>query len=255
MLLGIAGFAKTHREATLKYFSLSAFSSAIFLFGVSYLYGITGTTAIDAASGALHHHATPLTTIAWCMILGGIAFRITAFPFHFYAPDVFAGTTTTMAAALSYLPKVAGFVAILRIVGTSQDRLPQEHMIVGSLLALGIITMTAGNVLAFVQTNIRRLFAYSSVAHTGYLLLGLAATFTQGLPPIALFFYLFAYAAMTLGAFAAIEAMESQSSRIEELDDLNGYGSLAPFLSATLTINLLSLIGLPLTPASGRNCR
>ncbi len=248
VLLGMAGTTQTNREATLKYFSLSAFSSAIFLFGVSYLYGITGTTAIDAASSSLHTNSTPLTAIAWTMILSGLAFRVTAFPFHFYAPDVFAGTTTTMAAALSYFPKVAGFIAILRIVNQPPEGgIGTDMMIAHSLLVLGSVTMTVGNILAFVQTNIRRLLAYSSVAHTGYLLLGLAGTFTQGLPPLAIFFYLFAYAAMTLGVFAAIEVMESNHSRLQELDDLIGYGSQAPFLSATLAINLLSLIGMPLT--------
>jgi NADH-quinone oxidoreductase subunit N len=248
VLLGIAGSAKLHREATLKYFALSAFSSAIFLFGASYMYGITGTTAIDASCSVLHGGRSTLVPIAWTMILAGLAFRMTAFPFHFYAPDVFAGTTRTMAAALSYFPKVAGLIAILRIASPLPEQgFGSSEMIAQSLLVLSMATMTVGNILAFVQTNIRRLFAYSSVAHTGYLLLGLAGTFSQGLSPLAVLFYLFAYSAMTLGVFAAIEAMESKGDLLEELDDLIGYGFQAPFVSATFTVNLLSLIGLPLT--------
>jgi NADH-quinone oxidoreductase subunit N len=247
VLLGLAGGRNHLREATLKYFSLSAFSSALFLFGLSYLYGITGSTAIEASTAALRSAESPLAGIAWVMILGGLAFRITAFPFHFYAPDVFAGTTTSMAAALSYLPKVAGFLAILRLVGPDATNLPTNHIVVWSLASLAAITMTLGNVLAFVQTNVRRLLAYSSVAHSGYLMLGLAVTLHAGYPPQAIFFYLSAYAVMTLGAFAALESLETPTFSVQELGDLQGASSLAPWSTASLAVSLVSLIGLPLT--------
>jgi NADH-quinone oxidoreductase subunit N len=247
VLLGMAGNSSSHREATLKYFALSAFSSGLFLFGVSYLYGITGTTAIGPASAALRLAANPLIPIAWSMVLAGLAFRITAFPFHFYAPDVFAGTSTTMSAALSYLPKVAGLIAILRLIGTAATPLSANHVIVTTLLGLGILTMTIGNLLACVQTDIRRLLAYSSVAHSGYLLLGLAAVLHGASSNEPIFFYLASYAAMTLGLFAALQTIEADRSPVHELDELIGAAKSAPLAAATMVVCLLSLTGLPLT--------
>jgi NADH-quinone oxidoreductase subunit N len=247
VLLGIAGETKSHREATLKYFALSAFSSALFLFGASYLYGITGTTSLDASILALRTSESPLASIAWTMIVGGLAFRITAFPFHFYAPDVFAGTSTSMAAALSYLPKVAGFVAILRLLGPGSATMPTDHFLITSLLLGGMLTMTLGNVLAIVQANLRRVLAYSSVAHTGYILVGLAAVLHAGSSPEPIFFYLASYAAMTLGVFAGIESLESIRPAVVEREDLAGSARVSTVTTAAMTICLLSLAGLPLT--------
>ena len=172
----------------MKYFLLSIFSSALLLFGFSYLYGTAGTTNLTAVGQALMRPgldagAAGLALTAVVLVTAGLGFRITAVPFHFYAPDVYEGTTPSAAAILSFVPKVAGFAVLLRIFGYNFG-LPGDAMIPGRILdgqglkllwILAAVTMTLGNVLALLQNNLRRLLAYSSVAHAGYILAGLAA--------------------------------------------------------------------------------
>ncbi len=249
------------QESAMKYFLLSIFSSALLLFGFSYLYGTAGTTNLTAVGHALMRPgldagAAGLALTAVVLVTAGLGFRITAVPFHFYAPDVYEGTTPSAAAILSFVPKVAGFAVLLRIFGYNFG-LPGDAMIPGRILdgqglkllwILAAVTMTLGNVLALLQNNLRRLLAYSSVAHAGYILAGLAAGApllapeqAAGAAPLsadqalvrsagveAVLFYLVAYAAMTIGAFALLSYLDRPQRRVETVDDLAGLSVSRP---------------------------
>jgi NADH-quinone oxidoreductase subunit N len=246
------------QEATIKYFLLSAFSSALVLFGLSYLYGATGTTNLEAIYSALRSgQAQPmpgLLAVAAVMLIAGLGFRLTAVPFHFYAPDVFQGAPTSAAAMLAFVPKIAGFVALYRVLGVSLG-IPVGAWSLGGVSVpllwwLAVLTMFTGNLLALLQTDIRRLLAYSSVSHAGYMLVG----FVVGANPVsspngieALFFYLAVYGVMTLGAFAALAALRQGDRRIETIDDLAGLSRTRPGIALMLAVFLFSLTGLPPT--------
>lgn len=258
------------REAAAKYFLLSIFSSGIVLFGFSYLYGVTGTTMIPAIVEALTSAEAggaavpPLALVGIVMAVAGLGFRITAVPFHFYAPDVYQGTATSVATLLAYLPKVAGFVAVIRLLGDvpvtpTAVALAPEQVLGGHVMLflwiLAAITMTLGNVLALWQDNVQRILAYSSVAHSGYMLIGLAVApqyvgVARGAVPggvESVLFYLTAYGAMTVGTFGVLAVLNAAGRRIERVDDLAGLGRTHPGLGLLMTLFLFSLIGLPLT--------
>jgi NADH-quinone oxidoreductase subunit N len=256
------------QEAAIKYFLLSIFSSAMLLLGFSYMYGLTGTTNVPAMleAFAANDAATipaPLALVAVVMIVAGLSFRITAVPFHFYAPDVYQGAPTSGAALLAFVPKVAGFVALIRLLGyagpvhdllgpTGYVGLTLKMQVPLLLWILAAISMTLGNVVALWQDNLQRILAYSSVAHAGYMLIGLtAAPYLTGPDSAggvsAVLFYLVAYGAMTLGAFGVIALLNSTGRRIETVDDLAGLGRSHAGLAILFTVFLFSLIGLPLT--------
>lgn len=268
------------QEAAMKYFLLSVFSSALTLFGFSYLYGMAGTTNLPGLSEAFRR-ANQLTgsmeelapspllgmgMVALVMVVAGLGFRLTAFPFHFYAPDVYQGTTTANAAVLAFVPKVAGFAALVRVLGFVFPTL--SHQAFTAALSLPIlsdqlpvllwimaaVTMTVGNVLGLLQDNLRRLLAYSSVAHAGYMLIGLAVAPRLLTAPDAMvdgvdavFFYLAAYGAMTLGAFAVLEYLSVSGQPAETMDDLAGLSRTRPGMALLMVLFLFSLIGIPLT--------
>jgi NADH-quinone oxidoreductase subunit N len=259
VLLYLPKAGNKFQEATLKYFLLSIFSSGLLLFGFSYLYGASGTTNLTSLLRA-RGEASPLSIpglfqIATVMVIAGIGFRITAVPFHFYAPDVIQGAPTSLGALLAFVPKVAGFTALIRLLGLMH---PEPHTLANSqvvllLWLLAVITMTVGNVLALLQDNLKRLLAYSSVAHGGYMLMAVAAAPTlassgdsmRGLE--ALLFYLVTYGAMTVGAFAVISYLTADEHPVETVDDLGGLGRSRPGLALTMALFLFSLIGIPLT--------
>jgi NADH-quinone oxidoreductase subunit N len=248
------------QEAAIKYFLLSIFSSGLLLFGLSYLYGAHGITNLTALFQEQATHgdtASGLTLVALVMIVAGLGFRITAVPFHFYAPDVFEGAPTSVAAMLAFVPKVAGFTALVRLLGfmsgSRAGLIPNEQTALLFWL-LAAITMTAGNILALLQDNLKRILAYSSVAHGGYMLIGLAAaphlrgTGARGLHGTeAVFFYLIVYGAMTIGAFAALHYLRSPQREAQTVDDLAGVGRTQPLVALAMSVFLFSLIGLPLT--------
>jgi NADH-quinone oxidoreductase subunit N len=256
------------QEAAAKYFLLSIFTSALSLFGFSYLYGLAGTTNIPALLNALHagfsqaRSLSLLAIVAVVMVVAGMGFRITAVPFHFYAPDVYQGTATSAAAFLAFMPKVGGFVALLRVLGfVWSEAVPIPGLVLGLwaptflFCFLAALTMTIGNVTALLQDNLKRLLAYSSVAHAGYMLIGLAAApglslaAGQDIPggPEAILFYLVAYGAMTLGAFAVLSYLSTPERSVETVDDLAGLGHSHPGVALMMLLFLLSLIGIPLT--------
>lgn len=246
------------QEATLKYFLLSIFSSALVLFGMSYLYGATGTTNLQAIYDAFRRtdvdQLPPLVAIAEVLLIAGLSFRITAAPFHFYAPDVFQGCQVSGAAMLSVVPKIAGFTALARLLIVP---LPAAHAgwlivpeVENLLWWLAVITMFTGNLLALVQTDVRRILAYSSVSHAGYMLVGLTiglhvTTSPNGMEALA--FYLAVYGVMTLGAFAALAAAGKPDRKIETVDDLSGLARTRPVVALMLCVCLFSLTGLPPT--------
>ena len=245
VLLSIVRRDDSGREATLKYFSLSSFSSCFFLLGASYLYGLAGSTDLITIHERVGNSQSLLASVALLAVIGGLAFRITAVPFHFYAPDVFQGTSVSLAAILAYIPKVAGVIAIIRVVGVGTNDLSSEAEFI--LLVLAVLTMCVGNTLALMQSKLLRLLAYSSVAHSGYILVGIATAIDGGGSLEPVYFYLAAYAVMTLGVFAIIAGSESSGRKIENIDDLAGLAHRAPGAAAALAVCLVSLIGLPLT--------
>jgi NADH-quinone oxidoreductase subunit N len=270
VLLYLARYDKAAQEAAMKYFLLSIFSSALLLFGFSYLYGLAGTTNIPALlaglAGAGPNALPGVGLVAVVMVVAGLGFKITAVPFHYYAPDVYQGTTAAAAAVLAFVPKAAGFIALLRLLGfVTPESLLRATVSIAQLptllLILSVATMTLGNILALLQDNLRRLLAYSSVAHAGYMLIGLAAASARGLGDRdklglagidAVLFYLVAYGAMTVGAFAVISYLNTpqlgdRGQPVENVDDLAGLSRSQPGLALILTVFLFSLIGIPLT--------
>lgn len=253
------------QEAAAKYFLLSVFAAAILLFGFSYLYGIAGTTNITAILSALKSAAPGpadpsrmplLFMVALVMVAAGLGFKITAVPFHFYAPDVYQGTTLSSAALLAFVPKAAGFVALVRVLGFvwAQGRPGLVLNWQGPILfwILAAMTMTVGNILALLQDNLKRILAYSSVAHAGYMLIGLAVAPALGAHGLirgveAVLFYLVAYTAMTLGAFAVLAYLSTPEHPINEVDDLAGISQSQPLVALVMALFLFSLIGIPLT--------
>lgn len=257
------------QEAAVKYFLLSVFSAALLLFGFSYLYGLGGTTNISALMQQLTRvpRSDPLALpgaalVALVMIVAGLSFKITAVPFHFYAPDVYQGAPTSVVALLAFIPKLAGFVALLNLLGFFW----KENVVVAPgqalstqvpilLWILAAMTMTLGNVLALLQSNLKRMLAYSSVAHAGYMLIGLAVAPELSLSrtePIlggieAVLFYLVAYGAMTIGAFAVIAYLSTPQRPIDTVDDIAGLSRSQPGLALLMTLFLFSLLGMPLT--------
>ncbi len=260
ILLALARPDDAAHEATVKYFLLSVFSSGLLLFGMSYLYGVAGTTNLEGIRiGLLGPNAAsfgPPTLFAAALILAGLGFRIAAFPFHFYSPDVLAGTSSALGGMLAFVPKVAGFAALFRLVegtmlfpeaGTGAMPVRQVSLLMGGL---AVATMFAGNLLALRQSNLRRMLAYSGVAHGGYMLAALAAGQPgpgAASPVEAVWFYLLAYGAMSVGAFSVLAALDRDGKPVRDLDDLHGLFNDRPFLAVSLAVFLFSMIGLPPT--------
>jgi NADH-quinone oxidoreductase subunit N len=256
VLLYIVRRDRTTREATVKYFLLSVFSSALVLYGMAWLYGSTGTTNLSGIAEAL---ALPdqgegvMRHLALVLLVAGLAFRVTAVPFHFYAPDVFQGVAPSNAAMLSFIPKLVGFVALVRLLPltgatiTTRLWLPDESA--RMLLAiLAVATMFVGNLMALRQKHLFRLLAYSSIAHAGYMLVGLAVGDVGAVGGTsAVLFYLAAYGLMTLGVFALLRGASSGDHPLESIDDLRGLSSTHPTTALLLAVCLLSLTGLPPT--------
>ena len=219
--------------------------------------GLSNFKAIAAASWLLP--AMPnleLGLIAVIFVLAGLSFRVAAVPFHFYAPDVYQGSPTVIAALLSWIPKGVGFVAIVRaLTAVISVKGPDDPLVSKAIWICWIVaaaTMTLGNTVALLQNNLKRLLAYSSIAHAGYLMIGVTVAFANG-PHSgtfyygceSIFFYLTAYAMMTLGAFGVIIALRTRDRSVETVDDLSGLGVTRPLPALALAVCLLSLSGIP----------
>jgi len=248
-LYGLAGIDRERREsqeAALKYFITGSFASAFFLYGVALVYGVTGSTSIERvarALGVMGPQALPLAVLGTAMLLVGFGFKIASVPFHMWTPDVYEGAPTTVTAFMSAGVKAAAFGALLRVFDTGLTSLASHWQPL--VAALAIVTMLVGNLAALAQTSLKRLFAYSSIAHAGYLMTALVAR--PALASEAILFYLVAYAAVNLGAFGVIAALARDGREPATVADLAGLSERRPALAAALTVFLVSLTGIPVT--------
>jgi NADH-quinone oxidoreductase subunit N len=227
-------------ESSIKYFLLGSFATAFFLYGVALMFGATGSTNILVISQTLRSSAPVLAYVAMALMFVGLGFKVASAPFHVWTPDVYEGAPAPIVGLMSTAPKAAVFAVLLRII--FEANAPGRFWLIWLSAAL---SMTLGNIGALVQTNIKRLLAYSSIAHAGYLLVAFAAMPELGTS--AAMFYTAAYAAMNVGAFAVVSHWANFGERYVALEDYAGLGRRSPLLAATLTVFLLSLIGIPIT--------
>lgn len=245
----LAGYLRADRranEAAVKYFLLGSFASAFLLYGVALIYGVAGSTWLSEIRAALAGPpvlSTPLVAAAAAFLFVGFAFKVSAAPFQIWAPDVYQGAPAPVAAFLSAGPKAAAFAGLLRVFMTAFEPVSAswEGIVWGSALA----TMIIGNFAALLQSNLKRLLAYSSIAHAGYVMVAVAAHSSIG--AAAAMFYLAAYVFMNVGAFAVVSYFARQGERYVHVDDLAGLAWTQPGVAALLSLFLLSLIGVPLT--------
>lgn len=270
----MCGFRRTDiraNESSMKYFILGSFSSAFLLYGIALTYGATstaaglpGTTNIAEIARRLPEAQYPLLLFAGAaMMLVGFGFKIATAPFHVWTPDVYEGAPTPVTAFMAAGPKAAGFASFLRVfvfafpfvvaAGSANTASRIHTAWLGTLVLLGIATMTVGNVVAIAQNNVKRMLAYSSIAHAGYAVVGFVAAGAatdleqRDAAISAVIFYLLTYAVMNLGAFAVVQMIARAGDRRTEVEDYSGIGFQAPWLAFALSLFLLSLLGMPLT--------
>lgn len=245
----LAGFIKRDTksiEAALKYFLLGAFSSGIILYGIALFYGLTGTTNLKGIADYLTTHqiiSNPAVIFSLILMIAGFGFKIAAVPFHMWAPDVYEGAPTSITAFMSVGPKAAAFSALVRVFMVGFPLLKPHWEIL--IWVLAVFTMTIGNIVAIVQTNIKRMLAYSSIAQAGYILIGLIAGNEIGLASILL--YILVYSFMNLGAFAVIILLCRKGERGDKIEDFTGLATTNPYSAIALLIFFLSLTGIPPT--------
>jgi NADH-quinone oxidoreductase subunit N len=254
----LAGFTKLrdrNSEAALKYLIYGAISSGLMLFGISLVYGMTGSTNLFQINALIQNPDIDLYTFAFAMILifAGIGYKISAVPFHYWTPDVYEGAPITITSFLSVASKAAGFALLIRFlrVGfvTYIDKAGNWQVLnlfdwQALLILISVLTMTLGNFAALWQDNLKRMLAYSSIAHAGYMLLGVLVLSDKGVT--AVLFYFFVYLIMNLGAFYIVMLIANKTGN-ENIDDYDGLGFTSPFLGVTIGIFLISLAGLPPT--------
>src|SRR5438309_2555534 len=239
-------------ESAMKYFLLGSFATAFFLYGIALVYGATGTTRLDKMTAADVTSTGTLLKLGLAMILIGLGFKVAAAPFQVWTPDVYEGAPTPVTALFSAGPKAAAFALLLRIFATVPAATQYWFW---AFWVLAALTMFAGNLGALVQTNMKRLLAYSSIAHAGYILVAFAAVTSmaqagsaEAAPAYAaVLFYLLSYALMKLGAFTVVSQLGGFGEKNLSLDDYAGLSQRQPFVAAMLSIYLLSLLGLPVT--------
>ncbi|HRX85178.1 MAG TPA: NADH-quinone oxidoreductase subunit N, partial [Phycisphaerae bacterium] len=263
ILISLSREDRRASESAIKYFFLGAFAAGIMLYGFSFLYGTLGgtTTMIATAqsagmsgvAGALAGKST-LVTIGLLLALAGLFFKMAAVPFHVYAADVYEGAASPVTGLLGFLPKFAGFVAAAKLLAVFNWDAARLETVYWVLWIVAALTMTLGNTLALLQTNVKRILAYSSIAHSGYMLIGLIvgpALVGEGGPMrdgvAAMLFYMVVYGTMNLGAFAVLSAVARRGEPVEELRDLTGMGVRRPLLSLAMAVCMFSLMGFPPT--------
>ena len=250
----LTGLHKTDRysnEGGLKYFLLGSFASAIVLFGVAWVYGLTGTTNIAEVAAALDGQMSGALLVAIGFLMVGGTFKIAAVPFHYWTPDAYQGAPTPITGFLSAGPKLGAFALLIRVFAEALAPLTADWL--GIFLVLTVLTMTVGNIVALTQVNVKRMLAYSSIAHTGYIMAGLAAYAATDDPAVAaqgmesVLFYLLGYAVMNIAAFAVVAMLQRDPRRYGGLGSFAGLASRAPLHAAAMAILMLSLTGIPPT--------
>jgi NADH-quinone oxidoreductase subunit N len=244
----LAGFKKDDarsNESSLKYFLLGSFATAILLYGIALVYGGTGSTNYLAIRDvAFVQGSVQITTlIGLGLLMVGFGFKVALVPFHSWVPDVYEGAPTPVTAFMAVGPKAAGFAALIRVLVQAFPYLAQDWSSILWLLA--ILTMTLGNVVAVLQTNVKRMLAYSAIAHAGYILVGIVPNSDMGFS--AVLFYIVIYTVMNLVAFSVILSFSGKGDARVQLSDYAGLGRRAPFAAAALSLALISLAGIPLT--------
>jgi NADH-quinone oxidoreductase subunit N len=259
VLTAFARRRTTALEGALKYFLLGLFASAILLYGMAWIYGSTGSTNLDTIATSLAGMVSGQDGLDASLLLGlllvivGLAFKMAAVPFHFWTPDAYDGAPTPVTGFMSVIPKAAAIAATVRMLVQALEPLVDDWRILIAVLAF--ITMVFGNIVAVSQRNVKRMLAYSSIAHTGYMLAGFAAYrategFSDGstndLSVSSVLYYMLAYTFMNIGAFAIV-AWIQQRGRGMELEDFNGLGASHPAAAAAMTVFMISLMGIPPT--------
>jgi len=253
IMAGLKRSSARSLEASAKYFVLGAFSSGLLLYGISLLYGVTGGTRLSVIAGAIGSHGfdDPLLLIGTILIAVGFAFKLAVVPFHMWTPDVYQGAPTSVTAFMAVASKAASFAAFLRVFVEGLGGLKANWSALFLLLCLA--TLVLGNLVAIVQTNIKRMLAYSSIAHAGYALIGIVAAGrsmgesggTTGIASVML--YLVLYAFMTLGAFAVIAMFRTGGIEGEEIEDFTGLAKRQPMAAFLMLVFMVSLAGIPPT--------
>jgi NADH-quinone oxidoreductase subunit N len=238
----LAGFVKRDAravEASLKFFLVGSLSTALLAYGLSFVYGVTGSTRLDVVTRSVGG-GDPLLILGLLLVLGGVGFKIAAFPFHMWVPDTYEAAATPFVAWLSVAPKAAGFAALLRVFVERAG--PPAGLWAGAAALLGALTIVAGNLMALPQTDAKRLLAYSGIAHIGYMLLGVAALSPHGVAMVL--FYLVAYLFSNMGAFMVVETV-AQAEGSSALRSFRGLAQRSPALALAMLLFLLSLGGIP----------
>ncbi len=241
-LAGIRRSSLRSNESALKYFLIGSFASAILLYGSALLYGATGSLSIYAI-GEGFDPESPIAMLGAGLVLVGLAFKIASVPFHQWAPDAYEGAPTTVSALMATAVKVAAFGALLRVVGIALQ--PAADTIYTIIWVLAALSMTVGNVMAIIQPNAKRMLAYSSIAHAGYLLVGVLVGGEGGYS--ALLFYLLVYTFMSIGAFTVVAILAKDGEEYDRIDDLAGLIHSRPFPAVVMAICMFSLAGIPFT--------
>jgi len=244
VLAGFIRYDKRSNEAAIKYLLLGAFASAILLYGTSMIYGLTGTTNLkDIAAYIIHNGLAenPLLSVSMIFFAVAFSFKIAAVPFHMWAPDAYEGAPTPITAFMSVGPKAAGFAVLGRVFLVAFGSVGADWSVI--LIPIAVLTMAVGNILALSQTNIKRMLAYSSIAHAGYMLLGIIAGTATGLSSVLN--YMFIYAFMNIGAFAVVIMLRTEGFAGENISDYEGLGKTHPAAAALMLVFMFSLTGIP----------
>jgi NADH-quinone oxidoreductase subunit N len=249
----LAGFERSRersQEAGFKYFLLSSFASAFLIYGMALVYGATGSTQLNAIAGCLHGAGcvagaatSPILYVGIALMVVGFAFKVSVVPFHMWTPDVYQGAPTPVTAFMSVTTKAAVFAAFIRVFNLSLSAV-QSHWF-GVLWLLAIVTMILGNVIALAQSNMKRLLAYSGIAHAGYVLVAMTANSALGNTAVA--FYFLAYAVTNIGAFIIVSVLESRGEAGDEIASYRGLWFRNPWLAGTTAAFMFSLAGFPPT--------
>jgi NADH-quinone oxidoreductase subunit N len=255
----LAGYHRNQirsNEAGLKYLLMGAFASGFFIYGIAFIYGATGTLRLRfiaerlAESSAGGFATPPFLLIGVALLFVGFAFKVAAVPFHMWTPDVYQGAPTAVTAYMSVAVKAAALAGLLRVLLVLIPFQALMQLLNGAIWWIAVLTMIFGNVIALAQDNIKRMLAYSSISHAGYLLVGVLAVMNLGTTPMAMasiLYYLFAYTLMNIGAFAVVLLVARKGDRYEKIEDFAGLGKKHPALAAAMSLFLVSLAGIPPT--------